>query len=403
MAQFEVVPVANTQINHTPVEIISFGYQTKEDRILLRQFVDFHWNHYKNDPHYVPLLDYEYLGFSLLGIRGFFEPANLFFKHADMQFFLAKKEGRIAGRCNAFVNHDHNKHWNDKVGFFGQFESIEDPAVCSALARAAESWLKGQGMNAVRGPQNLPVNEATPGILTSGFDSRPVIYYHYSKPYYEKLLLGAGFKPVKRVVSWETEVQRPIEEKLERLGQKIIDRYGITIEHWGERPLKERKREMFEVYNEAWNDNFGFVPFEEDELFRIVDDMQLIMDKDLFLFLYVKGELAAFFGGVPNVAENMKPLHGLRRAELLRAIRMILGKGYVKGFRLGYLGVKNKFRKLGLDGVMIWKQKQYAQKKGYQYCDMGWVLEDNVLILRLGEMVGGKLSKTYTIFEKPIE
>jgi hypothetical protein len=385
-----------------PVEIVHFGCETREDRKFLRQFVDFHWSHYEKDPPYVPLLDYEYLGFSLIGMRGFFEPANLFFKHAVMRFFLAKQDGQVVGRCNAFVNHNHNRHWNDKVGFFGQFESINNPAVCQALTGAAEEWLGQQGMVAVRGPQNLPMNEATPGILTAGFDTRPVIYYHYSKPYYESLLLSSGFKPIKRVVSWETEVQRPIEEKLDRLGQKIIDRYGITIERWGKRPLKERKAEMLEVYNDAWNDNFGFIPFEQDEFYRIVDDMQLIMDKDLFLFLYVKGELAAFFGGVPNVAEYLKPIPGLRRAELLRALKMILGKGRVQGFRLGYLGIKKKFRKLGLDGVMIWKQKQYAQKRGYQYCDLGWVLEDNVLILRLGEMMGGKPSKTYTIFEKPL-
>jgi hypothetical protein len=392
-----------TPPGHSPVEILSFGYRSREDKPLLRQFVDFHWGHYAGDPQYIPLLDYEYLGFKLLGIRGFFEPVNLFFKHADMRFFIAKKDGKTAGRCNAFVNRNHNKHWNDRVGFFGQFECIDDPQVCTALVRAAERWLKEQGMTAVRGPQNLPVNEATPGILTAGFDSRPVMYYHYSKPYYESLLQTAGFRPVKRVLSWEADVQRPMEEKLERLGQKIIDRYDITIEPWGRRPLKERKREMLDVYNDAWSDNFGFVPFEEDEFYRIVDDMQLVMDKDLFLFLYVKGELAAFFGGVPNVTENMKPVPGLRRAELLRALRMILGKGRVKGFRLGYLGVKKKFRRLGLDGVMIWKQKQYAQKRGYEYCDMGWVLEDNVLTVRLSNMVGGKLSKTYTIFEKPVE
>jgi hypothetical protein len=385
-----------------PIEIVRFGYKTGEDKKLLRQFVDFHWRHYEMDPQYIPLLDYEYLGFSLIGMKGFFEPSNLFFKHADMRFFLAKNHGKIVGRCNAFVNHSHNRHWNDKTGFFGQFESVDDSVVCKALIGAAEGWLRDQGMEAIRGPQNLPVNEATPGILTEGFDTRPVIYYHYSKPYYGSLLLSAGFSPIKRVVSWEVEVQNPIEEKLARLGQKIIDRRGITIENWGQRPLKERKSEMLDVYNDAWNDNFGFVPFEPDEFYRIVDDMQLILDKNLFLFLYVKGELAAFFGAVPNVAEKLKPIPGLRRAEPLRALKMILGKGQVRGFRLGYLGVKKKFRKLGLDGVMIWKQKQYAQKRGYEYCDLGWVLEDNLLILRLGEMLSGKPSKTYTIFEKPL-
>jgi len=189
-----------TPQGRNPVEIVEFGFRSSEDKLLLRQFVDFHWGHYENDPQYVPLLDYEYLGFPLLGIRGFFEPVNLFFNHADMRFFLAKRDGRIAGRCNAFVNRNHNRHWNDKVGFFGQFESIEDPEVSRALLGAAERWLKGQGMNAVRGPQNLPVNEATPGILTQGFDSRPVMYYHYTKPYYETLLTADGYKPVKNGV-----------------------------------------------------------------------------------------------------------------------------------------------------------------------------------------------------------
>jgi hypothetical protein len=384
------------------VQILPFGFRTAEDRQLLRRFVDFHWFHYTGDPQYVPLLDYEYLGFKLLGIRGFFEPSNLFFKHGDMRLFLATRDGKTVGRCNAFVNHNHNKHWNDKVGFFGQFECLDDAEVCSSLVRAAGNWLGEKGMTSMRGPQNLPVNEATPGILTAGFDSRPVMYYHYSKPYYESLLLKAGFKPVKRVLSWEAPINRPMEEKLVRLGQKIIDRFRVTIEPWGKRPLDERKREMLDVYNDAWGDNYGFVPFEQDEFYRIVDDMQLIMDKDLFLFLYVKGELAAFFGGVPNVTERMRPIPGFRRAELLRALKMILGKSRVKGFRLGYLGVKKKFRNLGLDGVMIWKQKQYAQKKGYEYCDMGWVLDDNVRTIRLSELVNAKPSKTYTIFEKPV-
>jgi hypothetical protein len=254
----------------------------------------------------------------------------------------------------------------------------------------------------MRGPQNLPVNEATPGIMTRGFDSRPVMYYHYNKPYYEELLLNAGLRPVKRVFSWEVPIMNPMEEKLARVGEKVVERFGVTFETWGERSLADRKREMFEIYNEAWNGNFGFVPFTREEFERIVDDMLLIMDKNLFLFLYVKGEAAAFFGGVPNIAEFLKPVAVYRRCELLRALKMLMNKGRVKGFRVGYLGVKRKFRRMGLDGVMLWKQKVYAQKRGYLYSDMGWVLEDNVMTIRLVELIGARPSKTYTIFEKAV-
>ncbi len=384
------------------VDVVSFSNKTRQDKKLLKQFVDFHWKHYRDDPQYIPLLDYEYLGFGLLGIKGFFEPTNLFFKHAEMRFFLALRRDEVVGRCNAFINHHHNKKWNDKVGFFGQFETIDDPHVAETLLGASEEWLKSRGLDVIRGPQNLPVNEATPGLLTEGFDSRPVMYYHYNKPYYENLLHQAGFTPIKRVHSWEVPPSNPMEEKLVRVAKKVIERYGVTIETWGERPLEERKQEMSDIYNDAWSDNFGFVPFTREEFYHIIDDMQLIMDKGLFLFLYIKGEPAAFFGGVPNVTERMIPFRGLRRCELLRAVKMLLTTGRVKGFRLGYLGVKKKFRRLGLDGVMLWKQKMYSQDKGYEYCDMGWVLEDNVMAIRLIEMMGAIPSKKYTIFEKPV-
>ena len=390
-------------MNASDVRITSFGNETKRDRKLLKKFVDFHWKHYRTDPQYIPLLDYEYLGFKLIGITGFFEPRNLFFKHADMIFFLAERDGEVVGRCNAFVNHNHNKHWNDRVGFWGQFETIDDQHVADALIGAAREWLKSRGMDRMRGPQNLPVNEATPGIMTEGFDSRPVMYYHYNKPYYEKLIRAAGFEPIKRVLSWEVEVKRPMEEKLERVAQKVINRFGVTFETWDQRPLKVRKQEMFEIYNDAWNDNFGFVPFTKEEFDSIIDDMMLVMDKGLFLFVYVKGEPAAFFGGVPNIVEKMTPISCCRRCELLRAAKMLLTKGGCKGFRLGYLGVKKKFRRLGLDGVMLWKQKVYAQsKKKWEYCDIGWVLEDNFMVTRLVDLMEGKPSKTYTIFEKQI-
>ena len=385
------------------VTIKSFGNETSGDRRALRRFVDFHWQHYADDPQYVPLLDYEYLGFKLIGMTGFFEPSNLFFKHAEMRFFLAERDGAVVGRCNAFVNHRHNEHWGDKVGFLGQFESIDDDSVARALVDAAADWLAGRGMERMRGPQNLPVNEATPGIMTGGFDSRPVIYYSYSKPYYEQLLRSAGLEAVKKVMSWEVPVNNPMEERLVRVSQKVIKRYKVILESWGQRPLKVRRQEMFEIYNDACNDNWGFVPFTQQEFYSIVDDMQLIMDKGLFLFAYVDGEAAAFFGAVPNGFEKMVPLARCRRCELLRALRLILNKGKCEGYRLGYLGVKKKFRNLGLDGVMMWKQKIYSQRKKYQYADLGWVLDDNVRVHRLIEMVGGVLSKTFTIFEKEIK
>jgi GNAT superfamily N-acetyltransferase len=385
------------------ISIQRFGNQSKNDRSLLKRFVDFHWQHYAKDPQYIPLLDYEYLGFKLMGITGFFEPENPFFEHSDMVFFIAEKEGKMVGRCNAFVNHNHNRHWNDKVGFFGQFECIDDAEVAEHLINAAQIWLKEQGMEKIRGPQNLPVNEATPGLLVDGFDTQPVIYYHYNKPYYETLFTKFKFETIKKVISWNIKVDLPMPEKLERVSNKVMDRFDIKIESWGERSLKERKEEMYGIYNAAWEQNFGFVPFTEKELYANIDDMQLIMNKDLFIFVYVKDECAAFFGGVPNIFEVMVPMSFCQRCEFLRAAKMLLLKNKVKGFRLGYMGVKPKFRRLGLDSVMLYHQKLYTQRHGYEYADLGWVLEDNVLVNRVSEWMGGHQSKTYAIMEKTID
>lgn len=399
------MPTQNSKQDAQPentLKIISFSNQTSEDKKLLKKFIEFHWKHYQNEPQFIPLLDYEYLGFKMLGIHGFFEPDNLFFKHAEMQFFLAFKGDEIVGRCNAFVNHNHNRHWNDKVGFFGQFETIEDQQVADELLKAAADWLKSKGMDTIRGPQNLPVNEATPGVMTEGFDSRPVIYYMYNKPHYAEILKKAGCEPVKRVLSWEVHVMDPRYEFLEKMAKEAIEKSGVTIETWGERPLDVRKEEMLEIYNDAWNDNFGFVPFTEEEFNAIVDDMQMIMDKSLFVFVYVQDEPAGFFGGIPNINEKMKPLSFCRHCELLRAGKMLLTKSGIKGFRLGYLGAKRKFHRLGLATIMLWQQKVYAQEKGYQYCDIGWVLEDNLPVIKLVEMMHGKHSKTYTVFQKAI-
>jgi hypothetical protein len=249
----------------------------------------------------------------------------------------------------------------------------------------------------------MPVNEATPGIMTDGFKSRPVIYYNYNKKYYQNLLLNAGFKPIKRVFSWEVSIMNPMEERLVRVAKKVMERYDISVEGWDERPFDVRKKEMFDIYNNAWENNFGFIPFTEEEFDRILKDMKIIMDKRLFLFLYVKGKIAAFFGGVPNLFDKLKPLSFCRRCELLRVSKMFLTKSRIKGYRLGYLGVKKKYQRLGLDSVLIWKQKIFSQKAGFEYSDIGWILEDNTKTIRLVEMMAGKPSKTYTIFQKEIK
>lgn len=385
------------------IRIERFANTDPGARARLRAFVDFHWSHYRGDPQSVPLLDFEYLGFRLLGIDGYFEPRSLFLRHAAMAFFMAWDDRRRpVGRCVAYVNDDHNAHWNERTGFFGFFESIDDREVTVRLLRAAGGWLRERGMQVMRGPQNLPVNQATPGVLTEGFDSRPVIYYHYNKPYYLDLLTAAGLRPVKQVRSYEVPVHAPMEEKLQRIARIVEKRGGVVFETWGQRPPAERKQEMLDIYNDAWNDNWGFVPYRADEFFKVIDNEQLIADRGQFSIAYWRGEPAAFFGGVPNILDRMRPSRPFPRFELWRAARMLAGKRSIKGLRLGYLGVKKQFRNRGLEGLLLWKQKLYTQQRGYRYCDIGYVLADNAPVLSMLAMMNATPSKTYTILETPL-
>jgi hypothetical protein len=384
-------------------EIVSFGFRSAADRRQLKRFVTFHWTHYRGDPRYVPLLDYEYLGSRLLGVTGFFEARNLFFTHGDARFFLALRDGHIVGRCNAFVNHHHNANAHDQTGFFGNFECVDDVGTARALLGAAEAWVKARGMTSIRGPQNFPVNEATPGFLVDGFDSRPVVYYHFNKEYYGSLARACGYHPAMHYLSWECAIQNGgVDPAFGHACEKIVERCGITIEHWRQRPFAIRRQEMFEVYNDAWRDNWGFVPFAQTEFFKIVGDMRLIMESELFLFVYVHGELAAFVGGVPNLFEVLAPRGRARASELLRAVRLLVKKSTIRGFRLGYLGVRRRFRRLGIDAVALRHQQLAAQRLGYEHCDLGWVLETNLPVIRMAARFGAVPSKRYALFEKTL-
>jgi GNAT superfamily N-acetyltransferase len=389
-------------MSDSSINIIQFSNKSSQDKKLLREFVDFHWSHYREEPRFIPLLDYEFLGFKLLGVTGYFEPHHLFFKHGRMSFFLARRNGETVGRTCAFVNDDHNRHHKDKVGFFGFFESINDQAVTNALLSAAGQYLKSEGMTAMRGPQNLPVNEATPGVLIEGFDAMPIIYYHFNYPYYADLLQQNGMTVIKNVVGIDMPVNTPVEERFIRMSEKVKKRYDITIETFSRKRFKVLREFMFDIYNEAWENNWGFVPVSREEFYKNLDDMKLIWDPKMFLFAFVKGEPAAFFGSIPNIAENMKPLSLLPRAELLRALKTIMKSKKVKSFRQGYFGIKPKFRRMGLDSILISQAKYYAQQQKYQYCDVGWVLEDNELVLRMADFMGGAINRKYAIFQKDL-
>ncbi len=382
------------------IEIRKFDHTHSDFSHHIREFVSFHWRHYRHEPRFIPLLNIEFLGLKIVGMRGFFEPSYSLFQHGKVCFLTAYRDREVVGRTMVFTNDHHNQHWHDHVGFFGFFECIEDQEVANKLLSTAGQWLREQGMDTLRGPQNLPINEATPGILIDGFDAIPMVYYHYNHPYYQKLLVENGMQLAKRVMGFKVPVQTPIAAELKEVTARLRQRYNIRIEPFTRRNIKEFREYMFEIYNEAWDNNWGFVPFTRNELFRNIEDMMLIWDPAMFLFAFVDEQPAAFFGSVPNIFERMKPNYAFRRLDIIRAVKMLLTKHRIKTFRQGYFGIKPKYRRIGLDAILLYEAKAYTQQQGYESCDIGWVLEDNTAILKATDFMGGHLSREYGIYQK---
>ena len=382
------------------MNILSFG---PEDRRNCKRFVDVHWRLYKNEPRYVPLLDFEFLGFKPLGITGYIDTGNPFFEHGRMRLFLARRDGEDIGRLCAYVNDDHNAHTGEETGFFGFFAAPDDPVVARALVDAAGDWLRTQGMTHIRGPQNLPVNESTPGALVEGFDTEPVIYYHYNHPYFGRLFEQCDMQVIKRVTSMDVPIYTEVNPRLVRIAEYRMKKHNIHISTFAEGDFKQLRQDMLTIYNDAWRDNWGFVPFREKDFFSNLDDMRLVWDPGMFWFLYVGGEPAAFFGVVPNILDRMRPFALPFRHELLRAGKMILTKGACKGIRLGYFGICHKYRGLGLDALIYVHSKRHMQRLNkYRYCHVGWVLEDNELMKAGVASMGGEVNRVYAVYQKPL-
>jgi hypothetical protein len=408
------------------MELIQFDLDTKGHRRLLREFVRFHWKHYEDDDRYIPLLDMEYFGSRLMGVTGFFTKRNLFLRHANLRFFMVRDQKQVLARCCAYVDKNFINRWKVRAGFFGFFEVVEDINVARMLLDGASQWLRDSAMELIRGPQHLPVNEATPGVMVEGFDTPPVIYYHYNKPYYARMLEELGFKPIKRFVSYGLdaallrrllqdgsggselpEKAQTIKKKLDRVRRivsRMSQRGGIRVEPLDKKRFSQQAEIVWRIYNEAWYDNWGFVPWEKEEFCHILEEEKMILDPNLFLIAYVGDEPAAFFGVVPNVNEVMRPIPGFRWCDLMRAAKMFLLKDRVHSVRVGYFGILPRYRKKGLDAFIFWMAIQYwlEHLPRITRADVGYILEDNELVIRPVVDLGGWKEKTFIMYERPL-
>jgi len=363
----------------------------------LEDFIQVAFEVYRDDPAWVPPLNME--------ITDRLTPKkNPFFEHAEVALFTAWKDGKAVGRISAQIDHEHLRIHEDNAGFFGFFDTVDDQEVASALIGAAEEWLVSRGMTVMRGPFSLSINEET-GMLVEGFDSPPTMMMSHHRPYQEALAEGAGLKKVKDCYGWKYQVvEAP--PRARKAWETINSLPEVRFRSVRPRNLKKEVRDLLDVFNDAWQHNWGFVPATDAEAKKMAADLQLILDKELSFFAEIDGQPVAICVCLPNLNEVISDFEGkLNPVTIGKLIWRLKIRG-PKSARLMLLGVRTdlrgKKRYAPLATAVIAELVRRGLKQGYDWAELGWTLEDNRLINAAIRSMGAKIYKRYRLFEKPI-
>jgi len=362
----------------------------------LVKFIKSQWLFYKDDPYFVPPLIADRL-------KLFDREKNPFFKHSEMQEFLAYRNNNIVGRIAAIKNDNHNLTHNDKVGFFGFFESINDQEVANALFSEVEQWLAKRGLDTIRGPENPSQNDEI-GLLIEGFDSPPMVLMEYNPPYYIDLIKNSGFNLAMTLYAWLLDANNYMTEKLERLQKIVRERYKITIRTVNFKNKKQFKKDVDTlkyIYNMAWEKNWGFVKMTDEEFDFLVADLKQVADPNLALICEIDGKPAGVALGIPDI--NQILIYNKKGSMLGAAWNFMTKSKKINQMRIIILGVLKEYRNTGADSVLYYEISKRAIARGITKAEASWVLEINQEMNRaLQQTIVGTLYKKYGLYEKPI-
>ncbi len=396
---FEIIVFASTGGVTPPLrnENMNIKILPVTDKKTKKAFINFQYEHYKNDPHWVPPLKQER--------KEHLDPKkNPFFQNAKAQLFLALKGDEIVGRISAQVNKLHNERYGEQTGHFGFFEAVNDNEVARELTLAAENWLKSQGMNKMVGPMSLSINDEV-GILIEGFEAPPYPLMGHNPAYYQEVLEECGFKKAKEMIAWRYDSTRAVPETAMQIAEVVKTYPGLTVREVDFKHMERDMRIVSEVFNSAWSKNWGFVPWTDKEIVKAAKDFKMILNPKLALIAEVNGQPAAISIAIPNYHEAIKDLKGrLLPFGLLKLIYR-LKTNKIKTARLCLLGIKKEFRNDILAGLSVYlytEMHRRGQEIGLTGGELSWTLDDNEKINHGIAMMGGVPYKRYRVYEKGI-
>jgi hypothetical protein len=362
-----------------------------------RRFIEFPYQLYRGAAHWIAPLRMAQK--DILNTR-----RHPFYRTADAEMFLARRDGRVVGRIMAILNRAHNEYHNERTGFFGFFEVENDKEAASALLDAARDWVRLSGAETIRGPMNPSTNYEC-ALLVEGFDLDPAVMMTYNPPYYAELLETYGMKKAMDLYAYDIGVEYfNHSNKLQRVAERLRKKSNIRVRTVNMKDFKKEVGIIRQVYNDAWSRNWGFVPMSEGEFDHLAKDLKQIVDPRVVLIAEQEVDGGApravgFLLAVPDINIALKKIRG--RLLPFGLLKLLWHSRRIASIRVITMGGILEFQNLGLGSIFLDEIYRRGPAAGFLSGEMSWVLENNVMMNRAAELIGGRRSKTYRIYEMP--
>lgn len=360
--------------------------QSKKD---LKEFIDLPWKLYKDDSNWVPQLK--------LAQKDILSPKHPFYETGEMKSWLAIQDHEVVGRISAIRNDHYNQYHNVQVGFFGFFETINDDRVSHQLIETAKTWFRDQKLTEIIGPANPSTNYEA-GLLIEGFDDPPQVMMTYNPAYYMELLEKEGLHKAKDLFAHRLPTDSEVPAIINKIAERAKSRHNISYRYLNKKNWKAEVDMMLDIYNDAWENNWGFVPMTEKEFRHTAADLKMIAQENLALIAEVKGEPAGMLVALPDINQVLikNPSGNLFPFGIFKLLNH---KKYTNRMRIPIMGVKQKFQKIGLSSLLLQRIREEAVKTQYKDCECSWILEDNHNMNKPLFTYGSEVYKKYRLYK----
>jgi GNAT superfamily N-acetyltransferase len=358
-----------------------------------KQFLKFPYSHYKNDKYWVAPLRMEQ--------KKLIDPQkNPFFDNADMAMFLIRQNGTVCGRIAAIEDRRYNNYHNSNTGFFGFFECVNSERTAELMFQMTEEWLRSRGMEEMMGPANPGMMDEI-GILVDGFQKYPSILMPYHKDYYDSLLKSVGLEKAMDLFTYEVNQDNVDRDRMNRAVDIVKRRIpDISIRKIRLNKIKEEIKIIQEIFNEAWSENWGYIPLSDAEFMYLAKDLKSVVDDNYAHIAEVDGRPVAFSVALPDYNQILKDMDG--NLFPFGFIKLLWNRRKITRIRTALMGVIPEYQGKGIDALLHRESIENGLKFNKYASEIGWILESNEQMNRVAEKIGGKHDKTYRMYRKSL-